>query len=56
MRISKTVKLGHCKCNKKKLKKKEEGEKDEKIKKSGKKFQDFSKEKRKIIPSKSLVD
>ena len=54
MRISKTVKLGHHKCNQKKEKKKsiqkKEGEKDEKIKNQQKKFQDFSKEKRKVYP------
>jgi hypothetical protein len=47
MKISKTVKLGHCKCNKKKR----EGEKDEKIKNQQKIFKISSKEKRKIIPS-----
>jgi hypothetical protein len=48
-RISKTVKLGHYKCNVRK--KREEGEKEEKNQKSGKKFQNiFQKKKEKLYP------
>jgi hypothetical protein len=46
MRISKTVKLGHCKCNKKKR----EGEKDEKIKSQKKISKFFQKKKEKLYP------